>query len=153
MSHPSTPWLIAVVAFAAVAAALFAEPMPRAATRDPVATTGDAEVDAASAALDARREELLARIAYKEDLVNRLVAGQTTLDEVTAEFLRLNRGGPVLDLIRTQYPGSSDEEKTARNVLEYVRQRRLPADQNARVMARLRQEFERRYGDRPDLTE
>jgi hypothetical protein len=153
MSRPSTPWLIAAVALAAVVAALFAEPMPRAATRDPAAATGDAETDAASAALDARRIEVLARIAYKEDLINRLVAGQTTLDEVTAEFMKLNRGGPVLDSIRTQYPGSSDEEKTAHNVLEYVRQRRLPADQNARVMARLRQEFERRYGGRPNAAE
>jgi hypothetical protein len=145
-----TYWLIAAVTVVALAAVLLADPGPRADVDAAWGETGDPEVDAARAELDAKQDAVMGRIAYKEALISRLVAGRATLDEVTAEFLRLNRDTMALDMIRFQYPGSSDEEKTARNVLEYVRLQRLPADQDGRVTARLRQEFERRFGDHPD---
>jgi hypothetical protein len=54
----------------------------------------------------------------------------------------------VMAMIRHHEPGSSDEEKLARNVMAWVRPRcrSLPADRRAAVMARLGREFEARFG-------
>ena len=41
--------------------------------------------------------------------------------EVTSQFVTLNQAYPeYLRVIRTHYPGAKDEEKTARNVIEYT---------------------------------
>ncbi len=145
----SMPWLIAPIAAAAIAAVLIASPGPgQPPSLDGEPAIGpDPEVAAVRRQLDAKQEEVRRRIAYKEGLIDRLVDGQTGLGEATAEFLRLNRDNPpCLEVIRQTCPGSSDEEKTAYNVLEYVRVRPLSADQKARVLARLQRELEQRYG-------
>jgi hypothetical protein len=60
------------------------------------------------------------RIEAKEAVVRELIAGRVTLPEATARFMALNQSHPeYLRMIRENYPGSSDEEKTARNVIDY----------------------------------
>jgi TnpA family transposase len=141
----SPQWLIAPAAVAVVLAALVVSPETGDVERD-VATYADAEEIAVRRDLQARQEAVAARIAFKDELIGRLIAGQATLTEVSGEFLRMNEGTVAMALIRDRYPGSSDEEKTAHNVLEYVRVRKLPAEQNARVFERLLREYERAYG-------
>lgn len=65
-------------------------------------------------------DEVRRRIAVKEALVAELIAGHTTLAEVTAKFSELNATRPqYVAAIRSSYAGATDQEKTARNVLSY----------------------------------
>ncbi|MBA4062250.1 MAG: hypothetical protein C0501_00825 [Isosphaera sp.] len=101
---------------------------------------------------EAERAEVLAdedqdirrRIAVKEALVSDLIAGRATLAAVTARFVELNRARPeYVAAVRANYPGDTDEEKTARNVLEYASGRIAaePPARRAEVTARLRAEL------------
>ena len=146
-------WLIVPAAAAAVAVAVLVNP-PSGDAADGSAMIIEPEMDARAQELDVRRHDVLDRIAYKDRLVGQLVAGRATLEEVTAEFLRLNQGNPAaLAAIRRQFSGSTDEERTARNVLAYVRIRAMPADQKAKVLARLQRELQRRYGGATDAAQ
>src|SRR5688572_29044950 len=109
MSGFSPQWLIAPAAFAVVAAALLVSPDPGAIGGD-AAAYSDPEIDAVRQDLEARQKAVSARIAFKDELVERLIVGQATLAEVSGEFLRVNQGTTALELIRDIYPGSSDEE-------------------------------------------
>lgn len=139
--------LTLITSLAAVAAILAADPEPTAATT----TINHVQTnDPDAARLNARTYELAARIAYKNSLVAELVAGRATLAQVSDEFLRLNEEEPAeLLVVRERYPGSGDEEKSANNVLGYVRMLRLPADEEARLFDRLDREFADRFGHRP----
>lgn len=146
MTRLPVPLLTVLTALAAVAAILTADPdfaVEAAATR-PVPT------EAAVAALNNRTYEIAARISYKESLVRELVAGRATLAQVSDEFLRLNEEEPAMMLVlRGSYAGSGDEERSANNVLGYLRQLRLPADEEARLFDRLGREFADRFGHPP----
>ena len=73
------------------------------------------------AELTAAQAEISQRIGLKEAVVGELVAGRTTLADATAEFLALNESHPeYVAMIRDSYPGSTDEERTARNVIGYA---------------------------------
>ena len=90
------------------------------------------------------------RIELKRDLVHRVVAGEVTLADATAAFLHLNRDVPeVMDAVRTGYPGSSDEEKTAANLLTYVELADIPDAAKRLALDRLTREFRARYGADP----
>ena len=141
----SPQWTIVPAAVVFVVAALFVSVESGTVGGD-VATCADPEMDAERRRMQAQLESAVARIAYKDELINRLIADQATLAEVAGEFLRMNQTTPALGIIRDLYPGSDDEEKSARNVIEFVRQRKLPAERNAEVLGRLRREFERAYG-------
>lgn len=141
----SPQWSIVPAAVVFVAAALFVSVESGTVGGD-AATCVEPEMDAEHRRMQAQLEVSKARIAYKDELVSRLIAGQATLAEVSAEFLRMNQETPTLGIIRDRYPGSNDEEKSARNVIEFVRARKLPAERNAEVLGRLRREFERAYG-------
>ncbi|HET6576248.1 MAG TPA: hypothetical protein VFG68_21785 [Fimbriiglobus sp.] len=143
MPRFSPQWMIAPAVVSLIAAAWFFRPEPSAVGSDPAA---DPEANAVSRELQVRQDAVIARIEYKDALIDQLIAGQTTLTEVTGEFLALNRGTHILTMIRAMYSGTNDEEKSARNVLDYVRQRMLPAEQNARVFKRLNREFAQAYG-------
>jgi hypothetical protein len=147
MTGFSPRWLIVPTAVALVAAALLVSPGPGTIGGE-AAAYSDPDQDAVLRDLAARREAVMARITYKEELIDRLIDGQATLAEVSGEFLRLNRDTPALVIIRTLYHGSGDEEKSACNVIEFVSTRRLPAERNAEVMGRLQREFEQTYGHR-----
>jgi len=71
--------------------------------------------------LDLGAAELHQRHEAKQALVTDLTAGRTTLAEVTAQFMLLNYDRPAcMDIIRRKFPGATDEEKMARNVLAFV---------------------------------
>lgn len=92
--------------------------------------------------LDAESGEVLRRMAVKEALVAELVAGRATLADVTDEFLVLNALRPrCMDSVRSGFPGETDAEKTAHNVIGYALPR-VPDDaRRAAVARRLRAEL------------
>src|SRR5207302_800885 len=131
-------------ALAAVAAILTADPDQSAAAGNVVSS--DPEV----ARLNARTYHLASRIAYKDSLIRELVAGRATLAQVSDEFLRLNQEEPAaMFVLRSRYPGSGDEERSANNVIGFVHHLRLPADEEARALDRLGREFADRFGRAP----
>jgi hypothetical protein len=90
-------------------------------------------------------QEVRRRIEIKESLVRRLIEGRLTLAEVTSQFLLMNQGRPgYMEVIRNSYAGSSDEEKTARNVISYVTVElsQASSEQQAEVLERLECEFD-----------
>lgn len=146
MSRIPVSVLTVLTAVAAAAAILAApeEAVPTAAVNQIAAN------DPNVARLDARTYELSSRIAYKDSLIRELVAGRATLAQVSDEFLRLNEGEPAaMFVLRTRYPGSGDEERSACNVISFVLLLRLPADRQARVLDRLGREFADRFGHPP----
>ncbi|WP_439622032.1 hypothetical protein [Gemmata sp.] len=88
--------------------------------------------------------EIQRRIAIKEQLVGDLIAGRTTLACVTEQFLALNQGRPeYMRVIRVTYPGVTDFEKSAHNVIGYTEGElgRYPAAQQDEVRRRLQAEL------------
>jgi len=64
---------------------------------------------------------LIRRIHVKDALVSNLIEGRMTLKEVTAQFLLLNKDDPVImQEIRRMYPGATEVEASARNVISYA---------------------------------
>ena len=144
MSRCSVSVLTTFAVSACVAAILTADPERAAATAAVAPTPTDT-------ALDARGYHIAARIACKNALVDELIAGRATLAQVSDEFLRMNEEEPaILLILRHRYPGSGDEERSAHNVIGYVRVRYLPAAAEARVLDRLGREFADRFGHPPD---
>lgn len=142
MSRFLSTALTILTSLTAIAAILAADPQGAA----------DAAQGAAShnPALDAQTYHIAARIAYKESLIRELIAGRTTLARVSDEFLRLNEEEPTtMNVLRTSYPGSGDEERSAHNVLEYVHHLRLPAGEEDPLFTRLDREFADRFGHPP----
>jgi hypothetical protein len=92
--------------------------------------------------------DILHRIAIKNDLIAELIAGRTTLPEVTQKFLVMNQShSEYMTSIRATYPGDTDEEKTAQNVLGYIQAelaRETPA-RRAEILGRLKAQFEAAY--------
>jgi N-acetylmuramic acid 6-phosphate (MurNAc-6-P) etherase len=71
--------------------------------------------------LDEVDRDIRQRIELKEMLVAELLAGCTSLATVTAQFLVLNQErARDMVVIRRQFSGASDTEKTARNVIGYA---------------------------------
>ena len=71
--------------------------------------------------LDAEDTEIRRRIAVKEALVAELIDGHVSLADVTARFLAINATRPhYMAAIRQSFPGATDQEKTARNVISYA---------------------------------
>jgi hypothetical protein len=94
--------------------------------------------------LELTNREIHRRIGIKESLVAALIAGRTTLAAVTEQFLVLNQLRPeYMMVIRLTWPGNTDEEKTAHNVIAYVSSglHTYPVEQQAEVSARLNAEL------------
>lgn len=84
--------------------------------------------------------EIQRRIAIKEGLVADLIADRTTLAAVAEQFLALNQGRPeYMRVIRATYPGATDFEKSAHNVIGYTEGElsHYPAAKQAEVRQRL----------------
>ncbi len=91
---------------------------------DLFAAAEDPELTAVNHDLDRRLEAVAARTAYKEDLTDQLLAGRVTLAAAADGFLRVNQDVPeCLSAMRLHFPGVDDREMSARNVIEYARQR------------------------------
>lgn len=93
--------------------------------------------------LNTEDDIVLQRIARKETIVRELIAGRATLADATALFGELNAARPLaLEAVRDAYPGATDQEKTARNVIAYALGRATGADRGAlsrRLEAELQQ--------------
>ena len=150
MVRISTRWLILPAAALGLSAMLFADPSD--------GRRSDSEIERSAAAADPEqrirdqdstktREIYALRFDYKVKLLQQLIAGQTTLDAVAEEFLRLNRESPSTMLaIRLEYPNVADDEAAALNVLDGVTQMTESGDRRIAVLARLGAEFQKRYG-------
>jgi hypothetical protein len=92
--------------------------------------------------LEAADAEICRRIGAKEEVAEGLITGSISLAEATDRFLALNRPYPeYVNMIRETFPGSTDEEKTARNVIAYCLLRaNSPAEQE-----QLAQRFEAQF--------
>ncbi len=101
---------------------------------------------------DAARLEIKAldvrdRIYKKESLIEELIAGRLSLRAVTDRFLAIGSDDEVfLSTIRTHFPGATDEERVARNVLQYTEQRLNSTGKEILVMNRLHAEFRTEFG-------
>ncbi len=94
--------------------------------------------------LDIVKSEIVRRIEIKDALIAELISGRTTLVEVTKQFLILNQSRPeYMTVIRASFPGSTDEEKTAHNVIGYIRGELSHASpvHQSQVLTRLKIEF------------
>jgi hypothetical protein len=66
-------------------------------------------------------EQCRCRQELKERLIEELIGGRVSFEEVTLEFLYMNRSLPgSMELIRAMFPGACDEERVASNVLQYA---------------------------------
>ncbi len=140
----SVRWLVYPAGVCLIAAAVIASPgdLPG----DGAEIPSDEVMAAVSADLGRRQSVVTARLAYKESHIAELVAGRAGLADVAAAFARLNADEPAsLDVIRHHYEGRTDEERAARNVLDFVATRPMPAADKAAVLARLRAAFDRQY--------
>lgn len=82
--------------------------------------------------------------------MRRLADHEIPLADVTAEFLAMNREHPpAMRMIRIHYAGTTDEEKTAQNVFEYVQCMHLSASRERELLERLDHEYEALFGHRP----
>lgn len=114
------------------------------------AAADDPELSAVNQTLDQRLEAVAARTAYKEDLVDQLLAGRATLAAVADNFLRVNAESPeCLAVMRMHFPGTDDRETSARNVIEYAHQRVAPADWPA-IARRLTGEYQAVFHHAPE---
>ena len=94
--------------------------------------------------LDAIDLDLRRQIQVKEALLTELLEGRATLADVSAQFLAMNMNSPAsMSVIRREYPGATDEEKSAYNVLTFAQAElgRGCPDRKATVLARLDAEF------------
>lgn len=110
--------------------------------------------DATTRALD-ERFALAAEVrSYKDRLLDDLVAGRTTLAAVADEFLRVDEDDPtVLAATMRKYAGGDDRDKSARHVLDLVRERLPDGADTSDVLGRLRAEYAAEFGYRlPDRT-
>lgn len=67
---------------------------------------------------------ILNRITAKESLTDEVIASRLSLADAAAQFLALSSDSPIyLAYLRDTYPDGTDDERAARNVIEYASQR------------------------------
>ena len=94
------------------------------------------------------------RIEVKESIAWDLVAGRTTLADATARFMLLNEPYPYyLQMIRDTYPGSTDQERTARNVMDYTLGRVTDRRERERLAGRFEGELRTMIGSPAPATQ
>jgi len=82
---------------------------------------------------DATLVNLADRLALKDRILADLIDGRTDLSEATRRFMELNATNDVArNAVEDSFAGDTYEEKSARNVIEFVRNRLLggPAPSN-----------------------
>ena len=92
------------------------------------------------------QSEVLERIELKEKMIDRLLSGNSTLAETSEQFLAMDREkGGFLEVILEMYPGASDEEKMANNIIRYALPRILSESfaESIATLARLDQELQK----------
>lgn len=82
--------------------------------------------------LNAEDDTVLSRISRKEAVVRELLEGRATLAEATDRFIQMNAARPqAMEAVRFNYPGTTDREKTAHNVIYFALGRTPAADREA----------------------
>jgi hypothetical protein len=100
------------------------------------------EVAATTRRLERELDMIRHRIEIKERLVAALIEGRATLAEVAAQFLALDQDQEAwMLMLRAKFPGGTDEEKIARNVIQYTLAKLADPFAKERVAWRLRTEF------------
>lgn len=102
--------------------------------------------------LDATDLEIRRRIDIKEILIQKLIAREVSLAEVTERFLELNGSSPTcMTMIRQNHAGHTDVEKTARNVISFAvcGLSRTDPIYRAVILARLESELQSLVGISP----
>jgi hypothetical protein len=65
---------------------------------------------------------VIRRLDWRKEVVADLIAGRITGEEAHARFLDVNRSHPkATQFLRTIWPGRTDEERTATQLVRYVR--------------------------------
>ena len=114
MIQLSSRWVFATVTLSLATGLLLAGPLTR------VESSSHVEADA-KAFINDPNERIAQRIEYKNLLIHDLLHDAISLRTATAEFLQANAEAEVtMSVVRTNYPGRSDFEKTARNVMHFV---------------------------------
>lgn len=104
--------------------------------------------------MDAHAATVRSRLAVKYALAGDLVAGRVTLAAAAARFHDLNRDVPeYMDVIRAKFPGRTDEESQARNVVEFALAGVGDPGEQARVRGRLAAEFRTLFPDARPVAE
>ncbi len=87
------------------------------------------------------------RFQFKQDLCDQLARGTLPLTVAADLYLRAVSDDPdLLDRFREAMPGSSDEERTAVNLVrDVLAQRHLSADDQRALLAQFRQAFGHEY--------
>jgi hypothetical protein len=72
--------------------------------------------------LDRQCDEVTSRIFQREEWVRDLLAGRATFDEVAVRYAEMNRRSPdTRRYARMRFPGGTDEERAAWQLLGHVR--------------------------------
>lgn len=86
---------------------------------------------------------VLNRITAKEALVDEVIAGRLALADAAAQFLALSADSATyLTYVREAHPTGTDEERVARNVIEYVAQRVDRSPEGDAILCRLAAELD-----------
>lgn len=86
-------------------------------------------------------EEIRHRINVKEVIIADLLAKRITLAEATEQFTVMNESRPqYMAMIRATFPGETDQEKIARNVISFALLRVKPQERDT-VNHRLEKEL------------
>jgi len=77
-------------------------------------------------------DEIRHRISLKEVIIADLLANRITLAEATEQFTVMNASRPqYMTMIRSSFPGETDQEKFARNVISFALLRVKPQERDA----------------------
>ena len=96
---------------------------------------------------DAVFANLTDRIALKEQMMDELISGRATLRETTRGFMEINAGNETTrTVIGQQYCGSTYEEKSARNVIDFAVNRLRHSPSPSNTYQRLEGQFREMFG-------
>jgi hypothetical protein len=147
MDRMSMRWLIVPATLALLVAVRLAEPGLELAAEAGIVDGVDPEVAARTEELNAAQALVNQRIELKEQLIAQLIEGRLSLEAVAAEFLRINQESwPCLRAVRDNFPGATDEEKSARNVIYYALGRARSPVHKKELQVRLEREFQQLPG-------
>jgi hypothetical protein len=118
---------------------------PRAAPPDPEKVKADR--------VDAALDRAMARLRFKQGLLEELAAGSLALREAAARLAGYHAREPAVegarsgsDLMR-QFPGDTEEERCARSLAEWVRRAAFIDPSNAGAARRVERELAEAYGE------
>lgn len=151
-----TRWLLYPAALLVAVGIYFVNPEQVAhadGTYDDTLFCDDEELNQRREVLETRQKLVSDRMAFKDALLTELVEGRATLKQVAGEFLRVNRTEECcISSVRQHFAGNTDEEKSARNVIQHAMCRELSKTKKASLQARLEGELHAMY-NQPGVAE